>query len=67
MEQNLGNQHFVTLLLCLNDICIFAPTTDDVLDQIELVFPMLKQFNLKIKPKNASFSIILYYFWVMYY
>ena len=29
MEQCLGNQQFVTLLLYLNDICIFAPTIDD--------------------------------------
>ena len=25
MEQCLGDQQFVTLLLCLDDICIFAP------------------------------------------
>ena len=37
MEQCLGDQQFVTLLLYLNDICIFAPMIDDMLDQIELV------------------------------
>ena len=55
MEQCLGDQQFVTLLLYLNDICIFAPTIDDMLDQIELVFNRLKQYNLKIKPKKCQF------------
>ena len=56
MEQCLGDQQFVTLLLYLNDICIFAPTINDMLDQIELVFDRLKQYNLKIKPKYANFQ-----------
>ena len=55
MEQCLGNQQFVTLLLYLDDICIFAPTIDNMLDQIELVFDRLKQYNLKIKPKKCQF------------
>ena len=55
MEQCLGDQQFVTLLLYLDDICIFAPTIDDKLDQIELVFYRLKQYNLKIKPKKCQF------------
>ena len=50
-----GNQQFVTLLLYLNDICIFAPTIDDMLDWIELVFDRLKQFNLIFKPKKCQF------------
>ena len=32
MEQCLGDQQFVTLLLYLDDICIFATTIDDMLD-----------------------------------
>ena len=55
MEQCLGDQQLVTLLLYLDDICIFAPMIDDMLDQIELVFNRLKQFNLKIKPKKCQF------------
>ena len=55
MEQCLGDQQFVTLLLDLDDICIFAPTIDDMLDQIHLVFDRLKKFNLKIKPKKCQF------------
>ena len=55
MEQCLVDQDFVTIFLYLNDICIFAPTIDNMLDQTELVFTRLKPFNLKIQPKNASF------------
>ena len=55
MEQCLGDQQFVTLLLYLDDICIFAPTINDMLDRIELVFNRLEQFNLRIKPKKCKF------------
>ena len=55
MEQCLGDQQFVILLLYLDDVCIFAPTIDDMLDRIELVFDRLKHFNLKIKPKKCQF------------
>ena len=56
MEQCLGEQQFVTLLLYLDDICILAPDGSTMLDQIKLVFSWLKAFNLKIKPKNVTFS-----------
>ena len=52
MEQCLGDQQFVTLLLYLDDICIFAPDVSAMLGQIKLVFSWLKSFNLKIKPKK---------------
>ena len=55
MEQCLGDQQFVSLLLYLDDICIFAPTIDKMLDHIQLVFDSLKKFNLKIKPKKCQF------------
>ena len=55
MKQCLGDKQFVTLLVYLDDICIFAPMIDDMLDQIELVFDRLKQFNLKIKPMKCQF------------
>ena len=53
MEQCLDDQQFVTLLLYLDDICIFAP--DVSMDGIELVFNQLKSFNLKIKLKKCYF------------
>ena len=55
MEQCLGDQQFVTLLLYLDDICIFAPDVSAMLDQIKLVFSWHKAFNLKIKPKQYYF------------
>ena len=55
MDQCLGDQQYVTLLLYLDDICIFASTIDEMLDHIQLVFDRLKKFNLKIKPKKCQF------------
>ena len=55
MEQCLVDQQFVTLLLYLDDICIFAPDVSTMLDRMELVFSRLKSFNLKIKPKKSYF------------
>ena len=55
MEMCLGDQQFVTLLLYLDDICIFAASIDEMLDCIELVFKWLEDFNLKLKPKKCHF------------
>ena len=55
MEMCLGDQQFVTLLLYLDDICIFAASIDEMLNCIELVFKRLEDFNLKIKPKKCHF------------
>ena len=55
MEQCLGDQQFVTLLLYLDHICIFALSMEEMLDRIELVFNRLKEFHLKIKPKKCHF------------
>ena len=55
MEMCLRGQQFVTLLLCLDDICVFATSRDEMLDHIELVFKWLKEFNLKINPKKCHF------------
>ena len=55
MEQCLGDQQLVTLLLYLDDICIFALSIEEMLDCIDLVFSRLKEFHLKIKPKKCHF------------
>ena len=55
MEMCLVDQQFVTLLLYVDDICIFVASINQVLDQIELVFSRLTEFNLKIKPKKCHF------------
>ena len=67
MEQCLGDQQFVTLLLYLDVICIFASHIEVMLDQIELVFNRLKEFNLKIKPKKCHFFDTRVLFWTIYY
>ena len=54
MEQCLGDQQFFTLLLYLDDICIFAPDVSTMLDQIKLVFSWLKSFNLR-RPDTIKF------------
>ena len=51
----IGDQQYVTLLFYLDDICVFAETTDQMLDRVQLVFTHLKEFNLKIKPKKSYF------------
>ena len=38
MEMCLDDQHFVTLLLYLDGICVFVASIDEMLDQIELFF-----------------------------
>ena len=55
MEICLGDQQFVTLLLYLDNICVFPASIDEMLDHIELVFKQLEEFNLKIKPKKYHF------------
>ena len=56
MEMCVGDQQFGTLLLYLDDICIFATNIDKMLDCIEIMFKWLEEFNLKLNPKNAIFS-----------
>ena len=51
----LRDQQFVTLLLYLDNICVFAASIDEMLDCIELVFKWLEKFNLKMKPKKCHF------------
>ena len=45
MEQCLGDQQFVSLLLYLDDIFIFAPTIDEMLYCIHLVFDRLTKIQ----------------------
>ena len=55
MEMCLGDQQFVTLLLYLEDICVFTTSIDEMLGHIELVFKWLEEFNFKIKPQKCNF------------
>ena len=55
LEMCQGDQQFATLLLYLDDICVFAASIDYMLDHIELVLKWLEEFKLKIKPKKWHF------------
>ena len=66
MEQCLGDQKFVTLLLYLDDTCIFAPTIDDMLDQIEQYSIGWSNTTWRLSLKNANFFILVYCFWVIF-
>ena len=55
VEMCLGDQQYLTLLFCLDDICIFSSSVDEMLNWIEMVLKHPQDFNLKIKPKK-SFS-----------
>ena len=55
MDMCLGDQQSVTLLLYLDDICVFAANVDEMLDHTDMVFARLKELNLKIKPKHCHF------------
>ena len=66
MEMCLEDQQYLTLLFYLDDICIFGSSIDEMLDRIGLVFQHLKEFNLKIKPKNHSSIRQMFYSWGIY-
>ena len=51
----LADQQYLMLLFCLDDICIFGSSIDEMLDRIAMVLQCLKDFNLKIKPKRLFF------------
>ena len=53
MEHCLGDQQFDTLLLHLDDICIFVLSIKVMLDWMQLMFNRLKEYDLKIKPKMS--------------
>ena len=58
-----SRQHFVTILLYLDYILVFAASIDEMLDHIELVFKKMRECNLKIKSKKCHFfqcSIVLH-------
>lgn len=48
-----GDQNFLTLLRCLDDLLVFAPTEELALEGLELVFSCLRLHNLKLAPKKC--------------
>ena len=53
MEQCFTDQQFVTNMQYLDNICIFGPIIDVMLNRIVLAFNRLKYFHLQIKPEKC--------------
>ena len=53
MENILGDQAYIILLLYLDDILVYASTIDEMLERLDLVFTRLGEHGLKIKPDKC--------------
>ena len=56
MKMYLEHDQFVKLLLCLDNICVFVGSFDEMLDRIAMVFKRLKEFNLKLNLTKCHLS-----------
>lgn len=50
-----GDQNFLSLLCYLDDLMVFAPSEDEALKRLEMVFERLRTYNLKLAPKKCHF------------
>lgn len=46
--------NFTSLLCYLDDLLVVAPTEEVALDRLQVVFQKLRDYNLKLSPKNAT-------------
>ena len=53
MTSCLGDQHFESLLIYLDDVIVFSSTFDQHLDRLRLVFERLRRQGLKLKPRKC--------------
>ena len=53
MDQIFGDQNFQTMLIYLDDICIFGATFEQALEWLELVLSCLAEHHLKVKPEKC--------------
>ncbi|KAL7876398.1 hypothetical protein AOLI_G00113610 [Acnodon oligacanthus] len=53
MTNIFGDQNFLGLLCCLDDLLVYAPTEVLALEHLELVFSRLHLHNLKLAPKKC--------------
>ena len=49
----------------LDDILVFGKTKAELYENLATVFDWFRQSDLKLKPKNASFSSLVVSFWVI--
>lgn len=50
-----GDMNFSKLLCYLDDLLVFAPSEDEALSRLRLVFQRLRENNLKLAPKKCHF------------
>lgn len=55
MTNIFGDQNFLSLLCYLDDLMVFAPTEQEALKRIEVVFERMRAHNLKLSPKKCHF------------
>ncbi len=48
-----GDLNFSSLLCYLDDLLVFAPSEQEALERLEIVFSRLRQYNLKLSPKKC--------------
>ncbi len=51
----LGTWNFSSLLCYLDDLLVFAPTEEEALNRLEIVFHRLRMHRLKLSPKKCHF------------
>lgn len=54
-EQCLGDLHYKTCFIYLDDVIIFSKTVEEHLDRLKQVFERFRDFRLKLSPKKYSF------------
>ena len=55
MDKMFGDQNFQTMLIYLDDICLFGSSFEETLQQLDLVLSRLMANNLKVKPEKCHF------------
>ena len=50
-----GDQNFLTLLCYLDDVLVFAPSEEEAIHRLEMVFGRLREHGLKLAPKKCHF------------
>ncbi len=54
MDKIFGDQNFQSLLVFLDDICVFGSTFQETVERLDMVLTRLTKFNLKVKPSKCQ-------------
>lgn len=55
MTNIFGDQNFLTLLCCLDDLLVYSPNEEAAIERLELVFTRLSVHGLMLAPKKCHF------------